>query len=114
MPQFDSRPGGVYRTANVGAIAAEEQIPEAPAASAGEPRLVDSLRTIAGEASHVVLWTLEALSLAAFVAALLMLFKAHEWQQFGALATAISFFTVSACTGGYLISIKGEAGGNQR
>jgi hypothetical protein len=112
MSRFDTRPGGVYRSVSVEAMpAVDDETPELLEAD-WATTLSDSLKTIANEVSHSTLWGLFSIALIATVMALFMLLKVHEWQHFAALTIAIAFLTMTACTGGYLLSIK--TGGEKR
>ena len=108
MSRFDTRPGGVYRSVSVEAMpAVADETPELLKPDRAGT-LSDSLNSIANEASHLTLWGLLSVALIASVMALFMLLKTHEWQHFVALTIAIAFLSVTACTGGYLLSIKTE------
>jgi hypothetical protein len=68
--------------------------------------MTESLREMAKEAGHSLLWALEVLTMLALAAVLLLMFKAQAWGDMAGLGTMLGFLTMVACTGGYLISIK--------
>lgn len=112
MSRFDTRPGGVYRSVSIEAMPAlADETPDllGPDQAA---TLSDSLKSISNEASHLTLWGLLSVTMMAMAMALFALFEAHEWQHFAAATIAIAFLTITACTGGYLLSIK--TGGERR
>jgi len=110
MATLKSRLGGICRGGEVEAVIARC---DEMSADGSTRKLTETLKEVADEASHVILWILEAGTLLAIAMALALLFKAHEWRHFLALATTIAFLTTTASMGGYLISIKTGTEGGQ-
>jgi hypothetical protein len=113
MSIHERRPGGVYRGGEAQALTVDAA--DAPRILTEESLLpqglAECLREIAEEASHLVLWVLEVLTMLVLAAVMLLMFKAHAWRGLVGLGTMLGFLTMAASTGGYLISIKHERKG---
>lgn len=68
--------------------------------------LKDALQSIANEVNTAILWTCEAITVAAILAALARLFYVQSGTELLAVCMVLGFLTVSACGGGYVITLK--------
>jgi hypothetical protein len=104
MHVLESRPGAVYRSANLQRIGQLEL--------AGSPNLSfrENLRIMASEMSLSLVWILEGITLFALVGVFFLLFETRGWSHVLALATTVSFLSIVACIGGYLVIVRTESG----
>lgn len=67
-----------------------------------------SLRALAAETDHLLLWVIEATTIIAMVALTVLLTQVQDWRPFLATGMMLAYFTMAAVTGAYLILIKNK------